>query len=166
MDRNSPFSRQNRLGAPFEAASPVSSRACTWAHPLQLLCFLQFPSFPFSSGSLGNKSKCCTFHCYAGSRNFTSPQPRCVMSYQGSRTPEIPGTDLLTQAELAVVFRIRSDQQDKILIKLQRFPGLMDAPVFSVPWKQTPQELRLVMPRDVGLLLPTPWGRKGGRDEM
>lgn len=88
------------------------------------------------------------------------------MSYQGSRTPEIPGTDLLTQAELAVVFRIRSDQQDKILIKLQRFPGLMAAPVFSVPWKQTPQELRLVMPRDVGLLLPTPWGRKGGRDEM
>lgn len=33
----------------------------------------------------------------------------------------------------------------------------MDVPVFSVPWKQTPQELSFVMLRDVGLLLPPPW---------
>lgn len=42
------------------------------------------------------------FSFSAGSRNFTSPQSQCVMSYQGSRTPEIPGTDLITQAELVV----------------------------------------------------------------
>lgn len=38
----------------------------------------------------------------------------------------------------------------------------MDAPVFSVPWKQTPQELSFVKLRDVGLLLPTHWGMEWG----
>lgn len=47
-------------------------------------------------------------------------------------TSEIPITNLISQAELAVVFRIWSDRQDKFLIKLGWFVFLIHASDFTV----------------------------------
>lgn len=56
-------------------------------------------------------------------------------------TSEIPVTNLITQAELAVVFRMWSDQRDKILIKLEWFLALIDAAVSTVP-ENRPRTIR------------------------